>query len=126
MEGFPMNSTILGNVEIVEQKHSQFGIASFIISLLAAAALCATLVFSILLPNFLDSSVRPTSLINSMVGIVFCGFVLVGFVGIGLGIAGLFEKNRKPVFAILGIVFSSATVLVMVGQYIIGSLIEHP
>ena len=119
-----MNSTLTGSVEIVEQKHSQLGIASFIISLLAAAALCATLVFALLLPNFLDTGVRSTGLINSMVGIVYCGFVLLDFVGIGLGIAGMLEKNRKPVFAILGIVFSSATVLVMVGQYIIGSLIE--
>jgi len=116
-----MSSSMISNVEDLEQKHSRFGIASFILSLVAGLAMCGALVFVILLPGF-DTGTQSTHLFTLVVGLVFCGFFLVDFVAIGLGIAGLFERNRKKVFAILGIVFSSATVLVLAGLFILGTV----
>jgi hypothetical protein len=43
-------------------------------------------------------------------GIILAVFVLL--ISLGLGIGGLIQKERKRIFSVLGVVFSSFTLLV--------------
>ena len=55
-----------------------------------------------------------------MVGGAIVGLLIADFVALGLGIGGLFQKERKKIFAILGTVFSSAVIVVTVVTGIFG------
>lgn len=94
-----------------EQKHSGIGIASFVIS--TAAGFLALVVSSI--ASVLEDS-TPGGLDKNSVGYVMTGFGLIGliiaeFVALGLGIGGLFQKERKKIYAIMGMAYSSVFIL---------------
>ncbi len=90
-----------------DQKHSRVGIVSFIISLVAGTFVC--------LPLIVFGQAYASGSENlGYLGIVF-GALCINSVGIGLGIAGLLERNRKKIFAILGITFSLLTIAGFVG-----------
>lgn len=102
-------------------RHSGLGIASFIISM-------SVIVFDIL---FLVLTVAATTAsldtgIKMAVLLVFLLIfgVIVNLVGAGLGIAGLFSKNKKRVFAILGTIFNVLTILIFIGIIIAGTYIN--
>ena len=90
-------------------KISRIGIASFVISIPAGVL---TLVL------FVISGVM--SVDNVMLGFGLIGLSIANLVALGLGIAGLFQKERKRIFAILGTVFSSAVIVVTVALVIFG------
>ncbi len=50
----------------------------------------------------------------------FCFFLEM--LAIGIGIGGFFQKDRSKIFAILGIAFSIATCLGLIGLMILGSM----
>ncbi len=85
-------------------KHSGFGIASFIISILAPAFF----ICSLMTLYFVGGGAYPGAMVIVPLFLGAYGFL---FIGIGLGIAGLFQKNRRKVYAILGITFSGLTIL---------------
>ncbi len=85
-------------------KHSGFGIASFIISILAPAFLICSWLFWYVIVG----GERPTNLVFM---VVFFGAFSLLFIGVGLGIAGLSHENRRKIFAILGLAISSVSVL---------------
>jgi hypothetical protein len=47
--------------------------------------------------------------------------LVVDIVALGLGIAGLIQKKRKKLFAILGTVFAAATILGILFLIVIGN-----
>jgi hypothetical protein len=57
-----------------------------------------------------------------ILGAMIFALIALDVVGLGLGIAGCFQKNKKKVFAILGTIFSAVTALGTIGLIIIGSL----
>lgn len=95
-----------------ELKHSGLGIASFASSI-AAAVLIFILVMAagfmeLSTPGGIDEESAEALLIGLLL-FTFMGLTLVAF---GLGVGGLFQAQRKKVFAVLGTVFS---VLVLLG-----------
>jgi hypothetical protein len=87
------------------------GIASFAISVLAAPCLFAILVLATLWsrpPGGLD----PNSLEAMLLGFMVIGLLGAVLVGLGLGVAGLFARIKKKIFAILGTCFSFAVMAV--------------
>jgi len=60
---------------------------------------------------------------NAVVVVGGCGVALMalGIVALSLGIVGLFQKDRKKMFPILGTVLSSVMLLVWVAILITGS-----
>jgi hypothetical protein len=102
-------------VETVEnQKHSGIGIASFVISIISG-----TLILLLMgIAGMMEVS-TPGGLDEESAGAVIIGLLLFAFVGgsliaLGLGIGGLIQKGKKKIFAILGTIFSSLTILVAV------------
>lgn len=93
-------------------KHSGIGIASFVISIISGFVLFV--LFGI--AGFMEVS-TPGGIDEESAGAIIVGLFLIFFWGIavvalGLGIAGLIQKRRKKIFAILGTVFAAATLLI--------------
>ena len=108
----------------VEQKHSALGIASFILSILVGVSFLALLVIA----GFVETS-RPGGMDEDSPVAMFLGLGLFAILGLnllafGIGIGGLFQENRKKLFSVLGIVFSSLTLIGGIGLIALGSMAE--
>jgi hypothetical protein len=88
-------------------KHTGFGIAAFIISILSPTFF----ICSVITLYFLGRGAYPGTVV--LVALFFGAFSFLN-IGIGLGIAGLFQKNRRKIYAILGLVVSVLTILGLV------------
>jgi hypothetical protein len=84
----------------VKKKHSELGIASFIIASIETFVWIFSLLTGIQYPTWVD---------EQLFLIVFIGGPLVALM---LGIGGLLQKNRKKGFSILGIGFSSLVLFI--------------
>jgi hypothetical protein len=102
------------------RKHSGVGIASFILSVMSAVFIFITLVVAGVMeattPGGMDEGAPGTI----VVGLMMITFFFVAMVGLGLGVGGLCQKNRKKIFAILGTIFSTVTILCTVFVVILG------
>ncbi len=94
-----------------ERKNSGLGIASFVTSITAGILLFVT---AIIAGVMTASGTDPGSTEGIMVGSALIGLNIAEFVALGLGIGGLFQKEKKKRLAILGTVFSSLAIVVMV------------
>lgn len=103
-----------------EQKHSGLGIASFITSIVSGLILFLLIVIA----GVMEAS-TPGGIDENSAGAVIVGFCLFAFMGaallaLGLGIGGLFQKERKKIFAILGTVFSAVSLVGTIFLMILG------
>lgn len=95
----------------VPEKHSGPGIASFIISLVASMAMFVLIgiagVLEVSTPGGMDEDSPAAVLIG------LCMFLLLGLelLAAGLGVAGVLQQARRRVFAVLGLVISTGTML---------------
>ena len=98
----------------MENRHSGFGIASFLISLAAGAfmfaLLLAVLIMRAALSHQVHGGVENTA--RFLFGLLLLGFFLTELLALGLGIAGCVQADRKKLFAILGVAFSAIPLLV--------------
>ena len=113
------------NMEPTETKHSGFGVASFIISILAGVLMFLVFLIGTIMQLSTPGGMDKQSIQAMLVGLSIIALLFIDIVAVVLGIAGLFQKKRKKLFAILGIVFSSATVISMIALIIIGLLMSR-
>ena len=104
----------------MEQKHSGLGIASFALSLLMSAG-----IFFIIMAAGVIETARPGGLDENSPAAVVIGLIVLaaGFanlVAMGLGIAGLFQKDRNKVFAILGTCFATLATILTAAVIVVG------
>lgn len=95
----------------MELKHSGLGIASFVVSLAGGAALMGLIIAA----GVIEATAPGTMDANSPAS-VFLGLLIIGSGGLdvvsaALGIASLFQTQRKKTFGVLGLVFSILTIL---------------
>lgn len=100
--------------------HSGVGIASFVISLIAALCLFAVVVIAGILQTSMSEGAREEAGVYLVVGLLVMLFLLLSLVALCLGIAGLLQRRRNRVFAVLGTVFSAGAILGTVGLMILG------
>ena len=103
-------------------KHSGLGIASFIVSICAGAVLFVLVAIAAVLASASPGGLDAKSASAIVLGLLMFLFLFVELVALGLGVAGLFQRGRNKVFAILGIAFSVTSVLTILGLMVIGSL----
>ncbi len=103
-----------------ELKHSGLGIASFCISIAAGVFIFFTFVIAGAIEATTPGGMDEESVTAVLVGLALITFLFASLVSLGLGIGGLFQKERKKVFAILGTIFSGAIILVTAALIAIG------
>lgn len=105
------------------RKHSRLGIASFIIAL--GQGLFTLLL--IILAGILASRGRQqeNEPLFIFLGLFFIASIFDHLVGIALGIAGSVQRSRKKVFAILGLVLNTLTLLFVALLVVIGLVAEQ-
>jgi hypothetical protein len=94
-----------------KQKHSGFGIASFITSIVSGGLIFLLIVIAGFIEASTPGGMDEESVIAVIIGLFILAFLGAAFLGLGLGIAGLLQMQRKKVFAILGTIFSAAALL---------------
>lgn len=113
-----------------ENKHSRMGIVSFVLSILVVVTILALVIGGPLLisssegfdpqsfdpadPQSIDPS-DPAIIAIQILGLGFIVGVLLSFVGLGLGIAGMVQRRRKRLFAVIGGVLNGLVVLGIIG-----------
>ena len=108
----------------MEQKHSGFGIASFVISIVSGLSLFLFFVIAALMDASAPNGIDEESAAAMVLGFFVLGFLFLAFVALGLGIAGLVQIDRKKVFAVLGTMFSALVLLCTLGLISIGLAME--
>ena len=102
---------------------SGLGIASFVIALSSGFFLLLVILVAAMSeaahPGIMDDDTVPVVILLG-VGVLTC--VAVSLVGIGLGIGGLCQKDRRTVFAALGLSFNILICLAILCLGIIGAL----
>ena len=106
----------------VPPKHSMLGVASFIISIFVGFLIFGTILIAGVMEAATPGSMNEESPAAVIVGCGIILFLALDVVALALGIAGLFQKYCKKIFAILGTVFSGMAVLGTVVLIIIGLL----
>ena len=94
-----------------EQKHSGLGIASFITSIVSGILIFLVIVIAGVMEASTPGGMDEESAGAVMVGLFLFAFLGAALVALGLGIGGLLQKERKKIFAILGTVFSSVSLV---------------
>ena len=90
----------------MDQKHSGMGIASFIISLVIGVGVFLAIVIAGVIKVANPESLHNESIGTALLGLFIIGCLFINLIGIGLGIAGLVQKNRKRIFSILGTIIN--------------------
>lgn len=104
----------------MEKKHSGLGISSFIISIVIGVLMFLLFVVAGVMETSTPGGIDEESAGAVVVGLFLLAFLLLDVLALGLGIAGLVQKDRKKIFPVLGVVFSATTMLTTVFFMIIG------
>ena len=108
----------------MEHKHSGIGIAAFVISIVMAVVAFGLITFAGVFEATTPGGIDEESALAVVAGLGLFGCILVDLVALGLGIGGLFQKDRKKIFPILGTIFSTLTIIGIVFLIVIGSMLE--
>jgi len=103
-----------------DQKHSGFGIASFITSIVSGIFIFLLVVIAAVVEASTPGGMDEESVGTAMVGLFFIALIGADLAALGLGIGGLLQKERKKIFAALGTVFSAVSLVVMILLMIVG------
>lgn len=108
----------------MEPKHSGWGIASFIISIVAGILIFATIVIAGVMETQTPGGLDEDELITGLIGLAIIGLMLADLLAFIFGIVGLLQRDTKKVFAILGIIFSGIVLLGTLGLMVLGISME--
>lgn len=93
-------------------KHSGVGIASFVTSIVAGVLIFLLVIIAGVLEVSTPGGMDEESIAAVLIGLFLFAFLGAELVALGLGIGGLIQKDRKKIFAILGVVFSATALLI--------------
>jgi hypothetical protein len=103
-----------------EPPHSGLGIASFLVAVVIGLAETAIVGWISYMTVSKPGTITPESPLAIIAGLAMLGGLAVTFLGAGLGIGGIFQRNRKRVFAVLGLVFNLMILVAFVGLIALG------
>ena len=102
------------------QGQSKLGIASLLISILTAIGLFISFIIAGVMESNTYGGMDEESAGAIILGLSIFGFGFLDLLAIGLGIAGIFQKTRERITAIIGTIISSATLIITVSLIGIG------
>ena len=102
------------------KRHSRRGIASFVLAaatgLFMFALVALAGIIEVSTPGGMDEE-SPAAIV---IGLLFILGGCLCLAGLGLGVAGLFDGNRKRVFSVLGLTFNALTILGVLVLLVVG------
>lgn len=103
----------------MEEKHSRLGMASFGISILIGCLIFALIIVAGVLNSgrIEHGQAYPG---QTLVGLAILALLSADVLAVGLGIAALCQSGTRRLFGILGLTFSSLTLMGTVGLIILG------
>tara|TARA_Y100001978_G_scaffold193928_1_gene200557 strand:- start:312 stop:641 length:330 start_codon:yes stop_codon:yes gene_type:complete len=102
------------------QGQSKLGIASLLISIFTAIGLFIICLIAGVMESNTYGGIDEESTGAVILGLFIFGFGILDLVALGLGIAGIFQKTRERITAIIGTIISSATLIITVSLIGIG------
>ena len=96
-------------------KHSGVGIASFVLFGVGFVAIVGLFTYAGVLETSTQGGIDESSAVAVIIGwlaILLIGMLLVGVI---LGAIGLFQSNRRRIFAVLGLVFNLLVLMMTAG-----------
>lgn len=103
-----------------EDKHSRMGIASLVLAILVGVLVFLIIGGAGVLEASTPGGMDEDSPLVVLIGFAVIGCLLANLVGLGLGIAGMIQRRRKKLFAILGAIFNGLVVLVVLAVIVLG------
>ena len=107
--------------QVTQPKHSGVGIGSFVISILNGALM---LILIILATVMVEDGVSEDDAEMQVVGVFFLGSILLAVIGGVLGIITCFQKDKKKVLGIIGLVLNVLTIFGVVILMAIGFIAD--
>tara|TARA_B100000963_G_C22290272_1_gene521094 strand:+ start:207 stop:539 length:333 start_codon:yes stop_codon:yes gene_type:complete len=102
------------------QGQSNLGISSLLISLFTAIGLFIIFLIAGVLESNTYGGIDEESAGAIILGLFMLGFLFLDLLAVGLGIAGIFQRTRERVTAIIGTIISSATLIITISVIGIG------
>jgi len=103
-------------------KHSGLGVASFVMSVAIGIFDFALIVFAGIVEGSTPGGMDEESVVAILIGLFILFALAANVAGIGLGIAGFVQRNRKKVFSALGLAFNAATIFGIFSLMVLGSM----
>jgi len=103
-----------------EDKHSRMGIASLVLAILVGVLVFLLIGGAGVMEASTPGGINEDSTLVGLIGLGIIGCLLANLVGLGLGLAGLIQRRRKKLFAILGAIFNGLIVLVVLAVIVLG------
>ncbi len=101
-------------------RHSGVGIASFVTGIIALLLFIGAIGVVLVAVVSTRHARQPPQALLVPVGLMVIGSGLMALVGTGLGIGGCCQRERKKVFAILGLVINGFLLLAGIGLMLVG------
>jgi len=101
----------------LQETHSRLGIASFVTSVVVGVLLLGFFLLAGVLHNLHPAGPYPA---QTLVGLVVIVLLFADMAAIGLGIAAVCQRGTKKVFGILGLSFSTLTIMGTIGLVLLG------
>jgi len=92
-------------------KHSGLGIGSFMLAIGSGAMMAILILVAVVIEASHPGAFAGETPGAMAIGLGVCFAALLAIIGVGLGIAGICQKNRKTAFAILGLVCNALILL---------------
>ena len=102
------------------QGQSKLGIAALLISIITAIGLFIVFLIAGVMESNTYGGIDEESAGAIILGLFIFGFVFLDLLAVGLGIAGIFQKTRERITAIIGTILSSATLIITLSLIVIG------
>ena len=102
--------------------HSGLGITGFILSLISAIGMVETFVSAGVVAVNNPELVDEAAVTMMLVGLAVIGFGFLSLLALGLSFGSLFQRTRKKLFGIMGIVISGMLILGTGGLMLLGAI----
>ena len=102
-------------------KHSELGIAGFVVSLVVLVAYFGLLFVGMYHEISTPGGLNEYSWTAVWIGLCLVLAILINIAGLGLAIGGLWQKERQKIYAILGVIFNAAQLLVILALIFMGA-----
>lgn len=94
-------------------KHSGIGLASFVISIITGIMVWGSMIYGMYLEEIMPHLSEDAPIFETLAYVAILGAVLCVF-GSLLGICGVFHKNRRKIFSVLGLCINLTSILLII------------